>query len=416
MSPRQLRCLGLVVLLAACGPQQLRRDDVPARCERPDPAALLRAAGASLVFVPWQPKLVYDVDGQNRPVRFQLRPLAPDALALLSYPAPQRFAGGDDDFDRMAQRSFVYDNALAVLWLVQTGDAERARRVLATLAALQRPDGAWGFGFNAGKDDGFYNAAYVRTGAVAWVLYAYARYQQGSGDTRFANTLQRGLAWLQSQRDAKTGLYFAGSGRWRDAGHFEPAWPARFFATEHQIDVWFALKAVADKASEPLARAMLQRLWLADEQRFAQGLTPDGRVDRESALDAAGTWAALWLLAQGDRVRAGQALDWVAREHAVTASGWQGLRPYRAGPPETWFVEASLAAPLARWRMGDPAAGQSLWLQVNQLACAGDLPLVYAPDWHADFPFSPAAAPTLWFLLAGRELVAGGAPWLWAER
>lgn len=413
---RRLRFLSLALLLAACSPQQLRRDEVPERCESPDPAALLRAADASVRLVPWQPRLVYDVDNQNRPVPFRLRALAADALAVLSYPEPERFSGGDDDFARMAQRSFVYDNALAVLWLVQKGDLDRARRVLASLVALQRADGAWGFGFNTGSDDGFYNAAYVRSGAVAWVLYAFARYQKASGDLRFAGTTQAGLAWLLAQRDPQTGLYFAGSGRWRDAGHFEPDWPARFFAMEHQIDAWFALKALGHPASQPLARAMMEHLWLADEERFAQGLTPDGRLDRESALDASGTWAALWLVAQGDLTRARQVLAWVEREHAVVASGWSGLRPYRDGPPETWFVEASIAAPLAHRRMGEPEAGQPVWLRVTQLACAADVPLVAAPDWHTDFPFSPAAAPTLWFLLVGSELVAGGAPWLWAER
>lgn len=417
-------CL-VLLLLAGCAPTRLQREDMPSRCETPDAAALLQAAQRSLVLHPYRPRVIYDLDDAGRAVPFHAGRLAPDALAVLSYPDPQRFAGGAADFARMAHRSFLYDNALAVLWLVHVGDLPRARRVLATVAALQRPDGAWGFGFNAGDEDGYYNAAYVRTGAVAWVVYALAHYQQASHDVQFADTLARATQWLLAQRDAQTGLFRAGSGRWLDAAHFQPSWPARFFSTEHQIDVWFALAALARlspqgtdvaRYAQGLRAGIYQRLWLPEERRFAQGMAVDGQPDKLSALDASGTWAALWLLAQGDRVRAEQVLSWVTQQHAIVASGWNGLRPYRDGAPTTWFVEGSIAEPLALSRLGHAEAAQRPWQMLGQLACTGGLPLVYAPDWHTDFPLTPAAAPTLWFLIAGQEIVEGSAPWLWTER
>ncbi len=327
----------------------------------------------------------------------------------------------------MAHRSFLYDNALMALWLVHDHDVPRARRILSTVAALQHPDGAWGFSFHAGPDDGYYNAAYVRTGTVAWVVYALAHYRQASGDAQFDDTLRRAVLWLLRQADPLTGLFRAGSGRWIDAAHFSPAWPAQFIATEHQVDTWFALQAVTrawpDFAATQhlpailtrLAAGMDERLWLPAELRFAQGLA-NGRTDGQSALDAAGTWSALWLLAQGDRDRAQQVLAWVAREHAAHVDGWPGWRPYRKGPPDTWFVEGSIAQPLARWRLGQVDRAQQLWQPLMQLACMGGLPLVYAPNWHADFALSPAAAPTLWLLIAGQELIEGHTPWFWTER
>jgi hypothetical protein len=422
------RLLLALLVCTACAPTRLLREDLPPRCAAPDSRELLQVARESLVFRSYHPKAIYDLDAQDRPVPFRPGPLPADALAILSYPYPERFAGGPSDFKQMAQRSFVYDNALAALWLTHDGDLARARRVLATLAALQRPDGAWGFGFNAGADDGYYNAAYVRTGTVAWVIYALVHYQIASHDAQFNPTLRRALGWLGSQREPNTRLYFAGSGRWLDAKHFEPTWPAQFFAMEHQIDTWFALAALLDleradsftalrlAVALRASRDALGRLVVAGEARFAQGLTADGQLDRESALDAAGTWSALWLLANDDAVRARQVLAWVATQHAITALGWRGLRPYLSQAPQTWFVEASIAEPLAEWRLGDKDQALQHWQNLAQLACAGGLPLVYAPDWHADFPLTPAAAPTLWFLIAGQEIVEGGAPWLWTER
>lgn len=414
------------VATQACAPTQLLRDDLPARCELPDLRAQMRLARDSLVLQPYLPHTIYDLDANARVVPFHANPLAPDALAVLSYPDPGHFAGGGRDFARLAHRSFLYDNALAALWLVHDGDLTRARRILATMAALQRLDGAWGFGFNAGDDDGYYNAAYVRTGAVAWAIYALAHYRSISHDTQFDGTLRHATLWLLGQRDAQTGLFYAGSGRWIDATHFSPQWPAYFFATEHQLDTWFALQAVAlawpEFATQQhltvvlagLAAGLNRSLWLPTDRRFAQGMA-DGRVDTQSALDSAGTWSALWLLTRGDGVRAEQALGWVTAQHTVLTSGWRGSRPYRDAPPKTWFVEASIAQPLAHWRMGQIEIAQQMWQPLAQLACMGGLPLVYAPDWHPDFPLSPATAPTVWFLIAGQEIVEGGKPWLWAE-
>ncbi len=405
----------------------MRRQDVPARCEDPDARAVLNAARSSLVFSPYRPKKVYDLDANGRAVLFQPGRLSADALAILSYPDPQRFAGGDSDFHRLAQRSFVYDDALAVLWLTHDGDLDRARRVLATLAALQRPDGAWGFGFGAGPEDGFYNAAYVRTGTVAWVVYALAHYRVVSRDPQFDGVAERATRWLLAQRAPGDPLLRGGAGRWRDAAHFEPDWRADFVATEHQVDAWFALRAASrawpelaqrldlTTTAQQLAIAMRRSLWLP-EGRYAQGLGPAGTPDRESALDAAGTWTALWEIAEARPEYAQQMLSWVTRVHGIDVDGWPGLRPYRDAPPETWFVEGSVALPLAYKRLGLMETARQRWQPLVQLACAAGLPLVYAPNWHADFPFTPAAAPTLWLLLAGQEIVEGGAPWLWAER
>jgi len=406
--------------VSACATALHRPPDGP--CAGADPATWLEYAARSLTFAAWQPRgPTYDQTGRA-PVAVAVRAPPSDALAVLSYPDPARFAGGPDGFERLARRSFVYDDALAIVWLVARDDLDRARRVADTLAALQRPDGAWGFSF-AVDGDGFYNAAYVRAGTVAWVAYALSIWQRAAGDRRFASSLGRAVDWLVAQAGPE-GLVRAGRGRWVDRETFDPDWPADFAATEHQIDAWFALRAAARADPElaaavavPIGRleaAIDDVLWSDGEGRYLQGWSA-GRRDGGSALDAAGTWAALYDLARGRPHRARRALDWIATHHTIEVGGWRGYRPYATEGPPALFVEGAIAEAAALHRLGQRDDARRVFATWTDLACAGGVPLVYSPSWHTDFPLSPAAAPTLWFLLVGRELRGEGAV-LWTER
>lgn len=396
------------------------------RCARQPLAPALASANGWLRLVPYAPQRPYDIGARGEAIALALRPVPDGALAVLSYPEPRKHAGGDDAFHRLYHRSFTYDNALAILWLVADGRLAEARQIAQTLAVVQRDDGAWGFGF-ATHGDGFINAGYVRTGTVAFVAYALARYQLASGDRSFAGQLRDAMRWLIAQRRHSAGLLVAGQGRWLSGERFEPDWRAEFAATEHQIDAWFAFAAM--QRAEPawsadhdvrghqlaLADAIRRVLWLPDERRFAQGARADYGVDHGSALDAAGTWGALWWLAQGDPARAQEALRWAEVTHAVRPHGWEGLRPYLTEPPETWFVEGSVAAALVHARLGQRDKAAAQLGQLAELACVGGPGLVYAVDWADDFPLSPAAGPTLWFLLAGREFLEPSRAGLWDE-
>jgi len=377
-------------------------------CRSPDAAKLLQDAHNSLTFVDFAPGPGYDTGahGEARPLR--LRPIAPGSKAVLSYPDPQRFAGADAGFALLSRRTFVYDQALAMVWAVQRGDRPLALALGQTLAALQNQDGSWGFSF-ATQGDGYYNSSYVRAGAVAWCVYGLALVLQGGHDSVLQATLDRGSHWLIAQIDPDTKLVWAGHGRWRDGDHFEPDWPADFAATEHQLDAWFALLAAAAVPGNPLAvslrtsatqlaAAVDARLWRPGEGRYAQGLA-NGEQDRVSALDASGTWAALWDIARGRPERARRALAWVDDHHRSDVQGWPAYVPYVPGLPNTWFVEGSAAIALAWQRLGDPERARAALQAHLELACSGSLPLVYSPRWATDFPLAPAAAPTVWFAL-----------------
>ncbi len=425
MTKHRAILLGCATVWLGCASPALVRPTL-GDCAHPEARLWFDKAAKSLVIQPYQPRKAYDQDARNQVIPFAMGPLPPDSTAVLSYPYPERFEGARPGFLLMRGRSFVYDDALVALWLTSQGDHDGARRILQTLAALQRPDGAWGFGFQV-TGDGFYNAAYVRTGAVAWAIYALARWQSASHDLRFASTLDRSARWLLAQKHEGNGLYDAGTGRWTDDSHFEPEFVANFAATEHQIDAWFALMATADAApaldaelhlraaATELAGAIERGLWLQKDERYAQGRTRE-YPDFHSALDASGTWAALYALAAVHPGRAKDVLDFVQVHHQIEVAGWQGLRPYQDQPPETWFVEGSLARPLALHRLGQTDAARKALQPFTDLACAGGVPLVYSPVWAQDFPLSPATAPTVWFLFAASEIAGGQAPFLWTEK
>ena len=383
----------------------------------------LAKASESMPLQVYRPGPAYDVDAQGRAVTVATLPVAPGAMAVQSYPEPDRFAGAPAGFLPLVSRSFVYDNALYVLWALQRGRVRDARSVLLTLQSLQLASGGWGFSF-AIQHDGFYNAGYLRAGAIAWVVYALAKYQLVTKDRQFSATLRRGCVWLL-QAERGTGLVRAGQGRWVSDDRFDPDWPADFTATEHEIDAWFALtaaaaadSALAEELQLPQAASRIRQqlsdvLWMQAQGRFAQGMAA-GTLDRVSALDAAGTWGALWAHANGMPERAASALDHVSAEHSLSVLGWSGWRPYQPGMPETWFVEGGLARALALHRLGQHELALRAFAPAVELACVGGVPLVYSPQWAPDFPLSPAAAPTLWFLLIGEEL-RGQPPILWSE-
>ncbi len=421
---RLFATLSLATALGSCGAPIGRPTEGP--CAAADPRVQAEKARASLVFRGFRARPMYDVDFDGRPVPFLPRAAPADSQAVVSYPDPQRHPGGEG-LEHLSGRSFVYDDALAALMLTAEGDRAGARRILQTLAALQRPDGAWGFSFEI-QGDGFYNFQYVRSGAVAWCVYAFARYVERFGDPHMLLPAIRGGEWLLRQRDPQTGLVRGGFGRWLDAQRFDPQFVADWASTEHQVDTWFALHALA--AADPSGRwailagvdtvgsAVEANLFMHRQERYAQGRQLGGTSvtghDPESALDAAGVWTALYAVAQRRPHDADSLLEWVDRHHRFDLDGWTAWRPYIESPPETWFVEGSLAIGLVHHRLGRNDEARAFLGQFAQLSCLEEGPLVYSPRWHADFPLTPAAAPTLWFVMVTREIY-GGERFLWGE-
>lgn len=412
--------LWTLLLSAGCAGPELQRPHA-GRCAAPDVRHWAALASSSLQVAKFVARPLYDLDGAGGALH--LPPVTcVDCWAVVSYPDPLRHAGGEPGFARLKNRSFTYDNALVALVRLSEGRVAEARQLLSTLAALQRTDGGWGFSFNI-TGDGFYNAGYVRAGVVSWVLYAMARYTEVTKDRRYIAAMRRAGLWLLAHRAPTTGLILGGRGRWLDAGaRYEPGYVAPWASTEHNVDAWFAVRLAAhvDPAGrwpllKPLGAAIQQHLWLDSEGRYARGVTGTTH-DRVAALDAAGTWSALFTIAAGQPARAVRAIAFVDDRLGFQEGGWQAHRPDDERGDRLWFVEASVARGMTLARLGQVRRARESLTQLAQWACARGLPLAYSDRWAQDFPLTPAAAPTAWFVLAAREVAQQQPAFLWRRR
>jgi hypothetical protein len=321
--------------------------------------------------------------------------------------------------DPVRNRSFLYDDALALLWLTAAGDENQARDLAAALVALQNDDGTWGFSVSV--EEGFYNAGYVRMGTVAWVTHALAHYARRFVDPPAGAAAERGgralLAARRADAPAGAGLVEGGRGRYsQDERSFFPDFRLRAAITEHQFDAQMALATVATEDGERLADRILSTSWLPGEGRFAVAVD-DAGPDPARALDAAGGWGALWLLSRHEVERARRSLAYTVEAFAAHGADVAGFRPYLDpvdGPlsalePDLVFVEGTLGVGLAAHRLGQRALAEQALETAVRLACRFGPGVPYANRPARGFPARPAVAPTVWFLFLDQEL-GGGAP------
>ena len=218
--------------------------------------------------------------------------------------------------------------------------------------------------------NGLVDQAYIRTGAMAWVCYAYCIYMQLTQDYSPALYLERMLEFLLTLQstsgggygvglygiapygtgDITNGLFYLGYGSYVNPGYqFVPGIQYRV-STEHQIDLYFAFQRAA--ATLPTAAIQLQKtsaitaaqatalnttaaqvalavdaiaanvvgvLYIPPSGsvpgHFAQGAgspaTPPAGLDTSQACDAAGAWTALFCHAVGRDDLALQCLEFV---------------------------------------------------------------------------------------------------------
>jgi len=211
-----------------------------------------------------------------------------------------------------------------------------------------QPEGSLSFSYDV--YNGQVDQAYIRNGAVAWVCYAYAIYLERTGDfARAALGLESMLNYLFSQQctteDARHNLIMVGWGRYQNPGYQYVPGQRTSVSTEHNIDCHFAfdkaarvlptaaqnlldrglitpvqytsLKSTATtagtKAGE-IRSALLNQLWIpasgGAKGHFAQGASSSG-ADTSLALDAAGSWAAMFCHEAGEDAKAVECLEFI---------------------------------------------------------------------------------------------------------
>ena len=196
--------------------------------------------------------------------------------------------------------------------------------------------------------NGQVDQAYIRAGAMAWVAFAYSIYMAMSLDFTPALYLQRMLNFLMTlvsaASDLTNGLVYLGYGKYQDPGYqFIPSLQTSV-STEHNVDAYFAFKRAAkvlptaatqllktgaitgtqaaslnstastvSAAADTISAKLTANLYIApgtDPGHFAQGASSSG-LDTSQALDASGTWAAMFCHAIGDDTKATECLKFV---------------------------------------------------------------------------------------------------------
>jgi hypothetical protein len=373
---------------------------------------------------------------------------------LISYDlTPKQFPGG-------FHRSASYDDAVAALAFLVTGDRDQAALTLHALARLVRPDGSLWFAYNTAnswptEDD--HESALVRTGAVAWVGYALTLYvahaparRANPTDTReralFLATAKHLGTYLLSLEvrepsDPRDGLLRLGygsialvyDGAARNVVELYDDRPATGISTENNIVAWFFLSRLGAltedtlfrRAADRIGRALLARAWNERIGQFNEGFGAAGAPDSNKALDCA-SLGALFLMARGEAEKASRALEAVERYYASRSGDVGGYRPYAdrtiyddsavsrfffpGNPQKQWndlplvWSEGSWQVALAYVRLGRPERAKEIALRLRALQekTGG---VRYA---SMELPFEMAAAPSVagsaWLILVSRAL------------
>jgi hypothetical protein len=327
---------------------------------------------------------------------------------LRSYNVPASSFGqttADLYYDDFNDTCFLYDQAVALIAFLQTGQLAAAAKLGDALLAIQNPDGSFGFSRNQATVLA-HDASLIRNGTEAWIAYALELAGQPAA-------AQACLARLLTYVNA-LGLVNGGTG--------VPWWSA-----EHNIDAWWALDladqlygsagAVDYRSCADTIKAELLTNgvgWDGADGIFWQGgivsggaNTPDG----QHALDTH-TWGAVLLQKWG---RASDAAASIARawqhyyvtDAASGLSGFTTFTPFDGYPIGTvttpWYegsfgMAMALRAPRA---MGDPPRANGL---MSTLARGqdgdGSYPYAVRNDPVNDIHTYPATVAAAWNVLA----------------
>ena len=338
---------------------------------------------------------------------------------------------GTDGFDRtQAGCAYVYDNAVAGLALLATGDATSARRLGDALLAAHARDRFWRDGrlrnaYRAGPVPaagayplaGFWDAAAGRwledgyqagtaTGVVAWAMLFWIALAKATGDVRYREAAERAADWVEGAVRVPRGYAGGFLG-------FEPA-PQRlsWVSTEHNVDLAAAFAALGRHGAAAHAQAFVASMWNPNEGRFFSGLRPDGSVNDHSAVDAN-----LWpLLATGAEPAWRAALPWVLSRHGLPAGAAHDAIAgvdFNTDRDGIWLEGTAITALLCRRLGRDDQAKRLLATLAAQRAPSGMIYACTTPtlttglstglDSSApDFLYyrRPHLAPTAWAALA----------------
>jgi len=196
----------------------------------------------------------------------------------------------------------TYDNALALIAFLSTGDAadaERAKLLADSLVWAQQhdelPDGRirsiyyadnLAVGTTYGNRGNIARHSYdkygngVVTGNMAWAMLGLLHYYQRHGGDQYKNAALRAGQWIHKHTYSTVGTkgYTGGIVGW------EPNPESHTYkSTEHNIDVYVAFMKLYEVTGDPVwrqramhAKAFVDSMWVSSEGFFYTGTRPDG--------------------------------------------------------------------------------------------------------------------------------------------
>jgi len=320
-------------------------------------------------------------------------------------------------------RSFVYDQAIALFAALGTGDEQLATTLVEGLLTLQQTSTPHkgGFVFASSQLTPDYRDVLIRTGAHAIAtdaLLAYIdAYPSSPRASLYKSRAVDALSFLDttlSHSGTTTGLYTGGYGDYSGVGNsFNASTVISWASTEHNIDIWHAFtrasRVLGNESVDYRAKASSlqstidQKLFNASEARYNQGMTTSGE-DTADPLDVH-SWGAIQQYAYGETERATSSLvalnPFTFTQAGVTGyAAFYNSSEYPGALPNVWF-EGTFGVALAQLRIGDSDAYRTT-LNNAKPAQHSDGSFDYVTTSDAAYELYPRAsvASTAWYVLA----------------
>lgn len=296
----------------------------------------------------------------------------------------------DSYVEDKADYAYTYDNALAVMAFLSSGDLASAAAVLHAYAVIG-PEASGGFLHRYRTSDGGNAYGLPGVGHNAYLLQAMALYRRASGDNAY-DGLARGIAdYLLSQQDTDGGLF----------GHEGVTWKS----TENNLAAYAALKSAAAvfgvaayaDAADAIGAFLVRECW--DGQRFLTG-----KNDPMIVTDA----QALGVMVLGPGYANGA--YWV-EDYTLTTRRYHGHDTVTGfdlnDDRDTVWTEGTLQQAMAFLFAGDPHRADTYRTEAEKLfQSSGAL-------WQASntgstgfggtFTRWQAAAPTAWYVMLANQ-------------
>lgn len=322
------------------------------------------------------------------------------------------------DFDvTQANAAYVYDNALAGLALLASGDRKNAERIGAALELAQNHDRFWKDGrlrnaYQAGsmsapaKLPGWWDGQAKawredpyqvgsQTGPVAWAMLLWA----ALGQTEAAN---RAGDWLDDQLRAGQGYYGGFYG-------FEPS-PLKldWQSTEQNTDLFAVFRKLGRMDDETHAKLFIERMFDSNSGQFNAGTAPDGSINSLLAADA-GIWPHLAGIGEAaaalnaiQKLRSGNGIGFSSASRGIWLEGtaFASLALAEPNPRLADEFQETVAENISPCGYVYATVGDTLSTGLT----VGPALQPNAPEKPFNYYRRPALAPTAWAVLAGLDV------------